>query len=93
MRNQFDFIFIFYLFFHLQHMEVPGLRVESELQLWSITQARQHQIRAASATYGAKCSNAGFFIFYFILYFILLSFLGPHPRHMESPRLGVQSEV
>ena len=25
--------------------------------------------------------------------FCLLSFLGPHPQHMEVPRLGVQSEL
>ena len=28
--------------------------------------------------------------FFFVIYlFIFLSFLGPHPRHMEVPRLGV----
>ena len=26
-------------------------------------------------------------------FFFLLFFLGPHPRHMEVPRLGVQSEL
>ena len=29
----------------------------------------------------------------FIFYFLFLSFLGPHPQHMEIPRLGVQSEL
>ena len=30
----------------------------------------------------------------FIVYlFIYCVFLGPHPRHMEIPRLGVQSEL
>ena len=31
------------------------------------------------------------FIFYF--YFFILCFLGPHPHHVEVPRLGVQSEL
>ena len=32
----------------------------------------------------------GFLCFYFILfYFVFLLFLGPLPRHMEVPRLGV----
>ena len=30
-------------------------------------------------------------IFFFCLFF--LSFLGPHPRYMEVPRLGVKSEL
>ena len=28
-----------------------------------------------------------------ILFFFFFGFLGPHPRHMEVPRLGVQSEL
>ena len=28
-----------------------------------------------------------------LCYFLFLSFLGPHPRHMEVPRLGVQLEL
>ena len=36
-----------------------------------------------------------FILFYFILFFLLLLllFLGPLPRHMEVPRLGVESEL
>ena len=35
-----------------------------------------------------------YFIFYFILLFYLfVVFLGPHPRYMEVPRLGVESEL
>ena len=30
---------------------------------------------------------------YIYIYFVFLSFLGPHPRHMEIPRLGVRSEL
>ena len=32
-----------------------------------------------------------FFFFFFFFYFSC--FLGPHPRHMEVPRLGVESEL
>ena len=37
----------------------------------------------------------GIFLFYFIFYFLVffLLFLGPLPRHMEVPRLGVESEL
>ena len=34
--------------------------------------------------------RAYFILFYFILFF---GFLGPHLRHMEVPRLGVESEL
>ena len=27
------------------------------------------------------------------IFFLLLFFLGPHPRHMEIPRLGIESEL
>ena len=29
----------------------------------------------------------------FVFVFVILSFLGPHPWHMEVPGLGVQSEL
>ena len=32
-----------------------------------------------------------FFLFFF--FFVFLPFLGPLPRHMEVPRLGVESEL
>ena len=31
--------------------------------------------------------------FFFFFFFVFLSFLGPHLRHMEVPRLGVKSEL
>ena len=31
-----------------------------------------------------------FFVFFFLLLLLLLLFLGPLPRHMEVPRLGVE---
>ena len=33
------------------------------------------------------------FIFFCLLLLLLLLFLGPLPRHMEVPRLGVESEL
>ena len=45
---------------------------------------------------------AGFYLFFiflifknflFIYFFVFLLFLGPLPRHMQIPRLGVQSEL
>ena len=40
---------------------------------------------------------AGFFFFFlsfvFLLLLLLLLFLGPLPRHMEVPKLGVESEL
>ena len=54
--------FLFYFFFwpHLQHREVPGLGVESELQLRQPTlQPQPRWIQTASATYTAACGNAG----------------------------------
>ena len=38
--------FFFFLWPHLWHMEVPGLRVKSELQLEPMPQPRQHRIQA-----------------------------------------------
>ena len=34
-----------------------------------------------------------FFFLSFLLLLLLLLFLGPLPRHMEVPRLGVESEL
>ena len=56
----------------------------------------------------SPCSQPGLFIHFkkfifsshcknntqsFFFYFLFFCFLGPHPRHMEVPRLGVQSEL
>ena len=30
---------------------------------------------------------------FFVFVFVFLTFLGPHPWHMELPRLGVKSEL
>ena len=45
--------FYFFLWLHLQHMKVPRLRVESELQLTAYTTATATQDQAISATYAA----------------------------------------
>ena len=34
-----------------------------------------------------------FILFYFILFYLSFVFLGPHPWHMEVPRLGAQLEL
>ena len=34
-----------------------------------------------------------FLFFFFYFFFVFLLFLGPLPRHMEVPRLGVESEL
>ena len=44
---------------HLQHMEVPRLRVQSELQLLACITATATRIRAPSVTYPTAHSNAG----------------------------------
>ena len=33
------------------------------------------------------------FLFFFFFFFFFLLFLGPHPRHMEVPRLGIESKL
>ena len=58
------FLFLFFGLFvflgpHLQHMEVPRLGVESELQPPAYTKAQQLQIQAASVTYTTAHSNSG----------------------------------
>ena len=32
-------------------------------------------------------------VFLFKKFYLFIFFLGPHPRHMEVPRLGVESEL
>uniref|UniRef100_A0A8D1F9Y2 small monomeric GTPase n=1 Tax=Sus scrofa TaxID=9823 RepID=A0A8D1F9Y2_PIG len=51
------FFFFFFLGPHPQHMEVPGLGVESELYLRLTPQPWQCQIQTLSVTYTADCGN------------------------------------
>ena len=37
--------------------------------------------------------DVGYEVSFFLFFFFSLSFLGPLPRHMEVPRLGVESEL
>ena len=60
------FFFVFFFFFFLlflgplpQHMEVPRLGVESELQPPAYAQPQQRGTRVASATYTTAHGNAG----------------------------------
>ena len=51
--------FFFFLWPHMQHMEIPRLGVESELHCQPLPQPQQHRIQAASVTYTSVYSNAG----------------------------------
>ena len=37
--------------------------------------------------------SSSLLLYYYYYYYIFFVFLGPHLRHMEVPRLGVQSEL
>ena len=56
-------------------------------------------LRAPGAVCRSFSSPSFFFFFFFcllsllLLLLLLLLFLGPLPRHMEVPRLGVESEL
>ena len=56
--SPFFFFFFCFLWSQLRHMEVPGLGVESELQLRNIPQPQELRIQAPSMTYPAACGNA-----------------------------------
>ena len=56
------YLFLFSFFFswlHLQHMEVQGPGVKSELHLGPPPQPQQHQIQATSVTYAIAYNNTG----------------------------------
>ena len=38
-------------------------------------------------------SRTFLFFLSFLFFFLFFCFLGPHPRHMEVPRLGVELEL
>ena len=42
---------------------------------------------------GTYLQNRNRLIYFFFFFLVFLLFLGPLPRHMEVPRLGVQSEL
>ena len=49
-----------------------------------------HTVYPVCLTLSVACVSALPSLFYF---FVFLSFLVPHPRHMEVPRIGVQLEL
>ena len=55
-KNVWTYLINLFLWPHLEHMEVPRLGVELEVQLRRAPQ--QHQIQASSATYTAAWGNA-----------------------------------
>ena len=62
--NQFlSFFFFFFLELHLQHLKVPRLGVELELQLLGLhhshSNVKSEPPREDSATYTTACSNTG----------------------------------
>ena len=45
-------------------------------------------------TWSKFLNHSGLLVFIsFFFFFVFLLFLGPIPRHMEVPRLGVESEL
>ena len=52
------FFFLFFLGLHLQHMDVPGLGVKSELQWRPVPQPQHCKIQATSAIHATACGNA-----------------------------------
>ena len=52
-----------------------------------------HVTKQVTLSIAEWSSSFSFFSFVFLFVFFFLVFLGPHPRHMEVPRLGVESEL
>jgi len=52
-------IFSFFLWLHLQHMEVPKLGVKSELKVRPTPRPQQLGIPGTSVSYAAPCGNGG----------------------------------
>ena len=102
----FMYVCILILGLYLWHMEVPRPEVELE---WQLPQPQQHQVLNLRARPGIEPESSwilcqvlkllsynGTPISFFL--FLLSSssffvFLGPNPRHMEVPRLGIQSKL
>ena len=71
---------------------VRGLWREGHQQLAFVEKGQGLCVRgisAASAQGALPGSQALFFVFFCLFVFV---FLGPHPWHVENPRLGVESE-
>jgi len=70
-----------------------SLRYSNEGKVTDITE-RQEKLDYAGPSTHSKASGFYFILFiYYFFFFVFLPFLGPLPRHMEIPRLGVESEL
>ena len=54
------------------------------------TEGKRERISSANFL---KSLNSGVNYITSLTFFFFFVFLGPHPQHMEAPRLGVQSEL
>ena len=86
---------------HLQQMEVPRLGViRAEAAAYDTATATPDPMPqlGENAVSLIHCARPGIrpassWILVRFFFFFFLSFLGPHPWHMEVSRLGVQSEL
>ena len=53
----------------------------------------QSNTRSLTARPGNQGTHLGCISFFFFLFFFFFVFLGPHPKHMEAPKLGVESAL
>ena len=72
----------------LQHVKFPGPGIEPLPQLQPVPQLWQCWILNLLMPHGNFLS-----LIFFFFFLVFLSFLGLFPRHMEVPRLGVESEL
>ena len=66
----------------------------NKCQRWSASKTSHptpRQLSPASVSTNRECRAPARSLFF--LYFFFFCFLGPHLRHMEFPRIGVQSEL
>ena len=74
----------------LQHIQKNGKEGQEEtfegINIAIILIVEESRAYAYVQTHQIVYSKHVMFLF---LFFVFLSFLGPHPRHMEVPRLGV----
>ena len=78
------FLFIFFLWPHPRHIEVPGPGIESMLD--PLTPCTRPGIEPAFPQPSEPLQLVSFLFFFG-------AFLGPYPQHMEVSRLGVESEL
>ena len=61
---------------------------QSNMTRWRVSSYDTRKVEADSGPW--DCCSVGGFVCVFVC---LFCFLGPHPRHMEVPRLGVELEL